>query len=85
MLVHAMLSWLMMEDDPEDAEVKLISKGEYDCEAEVQLITYLNPQVFVFVDVDKQLYVFDPSTFSVMETTEIHSLGLVYHSFFAGE
>ena len=81
-LLQAMLSWLMMEADADDAEVKLIPKGEYECESEIQLITYLNPQVFVFVDVDKTMRVFDPSTFAVMETTEIRSLGLVFHSFF---
>jgi hypothetical protein len=81
-LLQAMLSWLMMDAGEDDADITLIPKGQYQCENEIQLITYLNPQVFVFVDDQANLRVFDPSTFSIMETTEIRSLGLVFHSFF---
>ena len=46
------------------------------------MVTWLNAQVFVFVDDEGEMRVFDPSTLTVMETTEIRSLGLVYHSYF---
>ena len=74
-------SLLMMEDDPDDAEIKLIPKGSYQSSGEIQLITWLNPQVFVFVDDEWNMYVFDPSRLEVMETRD-HKARLVSHAYF---
>ena len=83
LLLQAMLSWLMMEDDPDEAEIQLIPKGSYTNDCEIQLVTWLNPQVFVFIDTEWQMRVFDPTRLEVMESTEMRSLGLVSHNYFS--
>ena len=81
LLLQAMLTWLSMGYE-DDAKIKLLPKGNYEAAREIQAVTWLNAQVFVFVDDEGEMRVFDPSTLTIMETTEIRSLGLVFHSYF---
>lgn len=74
---------LQVSYEPHRGTIQFFSRGSHQSDTNICGMDWLGQRVIVFLNVKDQLRVFDPFTLEEIETMDIKSLGLVYHTRFA--
>lgn len=73
---------LQVSYEPQRGAIQFVPRGTHRSDTNISGMDWLGQRVIVFLNVKDQLRVFDPFNVEEIETMDIKSLGLVYHTRF---